>query len=69
MKPDRIYMQSGEEIGGHAGAAIALTPATDTRRVSLQVPPDKVIPIIFLPGIMGSHPYPMAASSNPRIAI
>ena len=55
MKPDRIYMQSGEEIGGHAGAAIALTPATDTRRVSLQVPPDKVIPIIFLPGIMGSH--------------
>ncbi|WP_316152152.1 lipase family alpha/beta hydrolase [Cupriavidus sp. BIC8F] len=55
METDRIHLKTGEEIGGHAGATIALTPSTDTRRVSLPVPPDKVIPVIFLPGIMGSH--------------
>lgn len=55
METDRIHLKSGEEIGGHAGATIALTPSADKQRVSLPVPPDKVIPIIFLPGIMGSH--------------
>lgn len=55
MESDRIYLKTGEEIGGHAGATIALTPSTDKRRVSLQVPPARVIPIIFLPGIMGSN--------------
>lgn len=55
MATDRIHLKTGEEIGGHAGAVVALTPSTDTRRASLPVPPDKVIPVIFLPGIMGSH--------------
>ncbi|WP_444633390.1 lipase family alpha/beta hydrolase [Cupriavidus oxalaticus] len=55
MESDRIYLKTGEEIGGRAGATIALTPSADKRRVSLPVPPDRVIPIIFLPGIMGSN--------------
>lgn len=55
METDRIHLPTGEDIGGHAGATIALTPSTDKRRVSLPVPPDKVIPIIFLPGIMGTN--------------
>ncbi|WP_454763102.1 esterase/lipase family protein [Cupriavidus campinensis] len=48
-------MKTGEEIGGHAGATIALTPSTDKRRIILTVPPEWVIPIIFIPGVMGSH--------------
>nr|WP_311526761.1 hypothetical protein [uncultured Ralstonia sp.] len=55
MEIDRIHLPAGEEIGGHAGATIALTPSADKRRVSLPVPPDKVIPVIFLPGIMGTN--------------
>ncbi|QRQ86055.1 lipase family alpha/beta hydrolase [Cupriavidus oxalaticus] len=55
MANDRIHLKTGEEIGGRAGATIALTPSTDKRRVSLPVPPDWVIPIIFIPGVMGSH--------------
>ncbi|TDF53907.1 hypothetical protein E1J61_36890, partial [Cupriavidus sp. L7L] len=55
MPNDRIHLKTGEEIGGRAGATVALTPSTDKRRVSLPVPPDWVIPIIFIPGVMGSH--------------
>ncbi|MEM5433053.1 lipase family alpha/beta hydrolase [Cupriavidus oxalaticus] len=55
MANDRIHLKTGEEIGGRAGATIALTPSTDKRRVSLPVPPEWVIPIIFIPGVMGSH--------------
>lgn len=55
METDRIHLPIGEEIGGHAGATIALTPSTDKCRVSLQCHPDRVIPVIFLPGVMGSH--------------
>lgn len=54
MEIDRIHLPVGEEIGGHAGATIALTPSVDKVRVSLPVPPTKVIPIIFLPGVMGT---------------
>ena len=55
MEIDRIHLPVGEEIGGHAGATIALTPSVDKVRVSLPVPPTKVIPIIFLPGVMGTN--------------
>ncbi|WP_296224220.1 lipase family alpha/beta hydrolase [Ralstonia sp. UBA689] len=55
MEIDRIHLPLGEEIGGHAGATIALTPSIDKVRVSLPVPPTKVIPIIFLPGVMGTN--------------
>ncbi|EHP39099.1 hypothetical protein OR16_33353 [Cupriavidus basilensis OR16] len=55
MATDRIHLPIGEEIGGYAGATVALTPSTDKRRISLPVPPDWVIPIIFIPGVMGTH--------------
>lgn len=55
MTTDRIRLPVGEEIGGHAGAVIQMTPSSDKRRVELVVPPDRVIPIVFIPGIMGSH--------------
>lgn len=37
MEIDRIHLPVGEEIGGHAGATIALTPSTDKVRVSLPI--------------------------------
>lgn len=40
---------------GRITAEGASTEATDTRGLEIHVPPRKVIPIIFLPGIMGTH--------------
>lgn len=44
------------EIGpdGHAKAIVSLTPTTDKVRREVHAPPDQAIPIIFLPGVMGS---------------
>ncbi|MDF0604333.1 GPI inositol-deacylase [Neisseriaceae bacterium TC5R-5] len=53
--PDRINLSSYALIGGEAGACLPLTHHTDTVRYNLIVPPARVIPVIFLPGIMGSN--------------
>src|SRR5450830_50294 len=42
-------------VGGYLQFRVWTTPKEDTRRWHLPDPPDKVIPIIFLPGIMGSN--------------
>ena len=42
-------------IGGFAEVAVATTPVADKRKVHVRVPPGKLIPIVFLPGIMGSN--------------
>lgn len=42
-------------IGGFAEVAVATTPVADKRKVRVRVPPGKLIPIVFLPGIMGSN--------------
>ncbi len=42
-------------VGGYIEFRVWTTPREDTRRWHLPDPPDKVIPIIFLPGIMGSN--------------
>lgn len=40
---------------GHPIAEAPFTPTNNTRRYAVIVPPSKVIPIIFVPGIMGSN--------------
>jgi pimeloyl-ACP methyl ester carboxylesterase len=42
-------------IGGFADVAVLTTPVADKRKVHVRVPPGKLIPIVFLPGIMGSN--------------
>lgn len=47
--------QWSQGVGGYIEFRVWTTPKEDTRRWHLPDPPDKVIPIIFLPGIMGSN--------------
>lgn len=42
-------------MGGFADVAVVTTPVADKRKVHVRVPPGKLIPIVFLPGIMGSN--------------
>jgi pimeloyl-ACP methyl ester carboxylesterase len=42
-------------IGGFADVAVVTTPVVDKRKVHVRVPPGKLIPVVFLPGIMGSN--------------
>jgi hypothetical protein len=42
-------------IGGWAEYTVNMTETTDTIRHDVIVPPSKVIPVIFLPGVMGSN--------------
>ena len=42
-------------VGGWAEYTVHMTETTDTIRHDVVVPPDKVIPVIFLPGVMGSN--------------
>ncbi len=42
-------------VGGWAEYTVHMTETADTARHDIKVPPGKVIPIIFLPGVMGSN--------------
>lgn len=42
-------------VGGWAEYTVYMTETSDTVRHDLKLPPGKVIPIIFLPGVMGSN--------------
>ena len=42
-------------IGGFAEVTAVTTPVADKRKIHVRVPPGKLIPIVFLPGIMGSN--------------
>ena len=42
-------------IGGWAEYTVHMTPTSDTARHDVKLPPRKVIPVIFLPGVMGSN--------------
>jgi hypothetical protein len=42
-------------VGGWAEYTVHMTETTDTVRHDVTVPPGKVIPVIFLPGVMGSN--------------
>ena len=42
-------------VGGWAEYSVWMTPSKDKVRHDVTVPPNKVIPIIFLPGLMGSN--------------
>lgn len=50
-----VWLDFSLGIGGFAEVAVATTPVADKRRVHVRVPPGKLIPIVFLPGIMGSN--------------
>jgi len=42
-------------VGGWAEYTVYMTDTSDTIRHDVKVPPGKVIPVIFLPGVMGSN--------------
>jgi len=42
-------------VGGWAEYTVYMTDVKDTIRHDVKVPPGKVIPVIFLPGVMGSN--------------
>lgn len=42
-------------VGGWAEYTVWMTPTDDTVRHDVTVPPGKVIPVVFLPGVMGSN--------------
>jgi len=44
-----------QSVGGWAEYTVHMTETTDTARHDVTVPPGKVIPVIFLPGVMGSN--------------
>ncbi|TFW34619.1 esterase/lipase family protein [Massilia horti] len=45
----------GQGVGGWAEYTVHMTDVGDTKRHDLKLPPGKVIPVIFLPGVMGSN--------------
>lgn len=47
--------QFTQGIGGWAEYTVNMTEISDTARHDVVVPPGKVIPVIFLPGVMGSN--------------
>jgi len=42
-------------VGGWAEYSVHMTATSDTARHDVKLPPRKVIPVIFLPGVMGSN--------------
>lgn len=44
-----------QSVGGWAEYTVNMTEINDTIRHDLTIPPKKIIPIIFLPGVMGSN--------------
>jgi hypothetical protein len=44
-----------QSVGGWAEYTVHMTETSDTIRHDVTVPPGKVIPVIFLPGVMGSN--------------
>ena len=44
-----------QSVGGWAEYTVYMTETKDTIRHDVKVPPGKVIPVIFLPGVMGSN--------------
>jgi hypothetical protein len=42
-------------VGGWAEYTVHMTETADKARHDVTVPPDKIIPVIFLPGVMGSN--------------
>lgn len=47
--------QFTQGVGGWAEYAVQMTETKDTARHEVTLPPRKVIPVIFLPGVMGSN--------------
>lgn len=54
-KEEDIWLDFSLGIGGFADVAVTTTPVADKRKIRVRVPPGKIIPIVFLPGIMGSN--------------
>ena len=54
MGPTRPISRQTDKGGMHYGIAQG-TPKSDTTRLHLPAPPPNVIPIVFIPGVMGSN--------------
>lgn len=62
-EPTRLLANVRHESDGTIRATAALSPKTCNTRASIAVPPTKVIPVIFVPGIMGSN---LCATRDPK---
>lgn len=47
--------QFSQGVGGFAEYTVSMTEIGDKKRHDVKVPPKKVIPVVFLPGVMGSN--------------
>jgi len=50
-----IWLDFSLGMDGFAEVTAVTTPLDDKRKIRVRVPPGKLIPIVFLPGIMGSN--------------
>jgi len=62
MSDEKVLNERGNQqgefsqgVGGWAEYTVHMTDTSDTIRHDVTVPPGKVIPIVFLPGVMGSN--------------
>lgn len=62
-EPTRPLTNVRHESDGTIRATTTLSPKTCNTRASIVVPPTKVIPVIFVPGIMGSN---LCATRDPK---
>jgi hypothetical protein len=50
-----IWLDFSLGMDNFAEVTAVTTPVSDKRKIRVRVPPGKLIPIVFLPGIMGSN--------------
>ncbi|WP_244118540.1 lipase family alpha/beta hydrolase [Burkholderia gladioli] len=54
VQGDAVVFHGQPEPGGGSAAKVTLTPDADTRKKEVHVDPRPSIPVIFIPGVMGS---------------
>lgn len=64
VEPTRPLPMPVIDEGGNMHAVTALSPKLNTTRGRLPIPPDKVMPVIVVPGIMGSNLRASAKGKN-----
>ncbi|MBC3930659.1 esterase/lipase family protein [Undibacterium curvum] len=55
INPNDEWVDFTWGVDGSAQVAVQMTPIKDRSKVRMRIPPAKLIPIVFLPGIMGSN--------------
>jgi pimeloyl-ACP methyl ester carboxylesterase len=66
-EPTRPIPMPVIDEGGNMHAVTTLSPKQNTTRAGVSVPPDKVMPVIVVPGIMGSNLRASAKGGNKEL--